>query len=127
MADLIERHQAIDLFPNDDLEWDTLNGYIAPHVARRMIVQLPSAQPEATYEQVKEYCRRRCLSIVDNGFLAKYASLEFAQPEIIKCKDCAMRYSLDTKNWRPCMNHIVPDHFSCCKAVRKTDGKNLPE
>ena len=92
MADLIERHQAIDLFPNDDLEWDTLNGYIAPHVARRMIVQLPTAQPE-----------------------------------IIRCKDCAMRYSLDTKNWRPCMNHIVPDHFSCCKAVRKTDGKNLPE
>lgn len=123
MADLIERHQAIDLFPNDDLEWDTLNGYIAPHVARRMIVQLPSAQPEATYEQVKEYCRRRCLSIVDNGFLAKYASLEFAQPEIIKCKDCA--YTHDTGGAvRYCEKHnrYQWDDYFCGDAKRSGNG-----
>ena len=123
MADLIERHQAIDLFPNDDLEWDTLNGYIAPHVARRMIEQLPSAQPEATYEQVKEYCRRRCLSIVDNGFLAKYASLEFAQPEIIKCKDCA--YTHDTGGAvRYCEKHnrYQWDDYFCGDAKRSGNG-----
>ena len=46
MNDLIGRHAAIDLFPNDALEWDTNCGYIAPHFARRMIEELPSAQPE---------------------------------------------------------------------------------
>jgi hypothetical protein len=44
--DLISRAAAIDLFPNDVLEWDTLDGYIAPHVARRLIEDLPSAQQE---------------------------------------------------------------------------------
>ena len=123
MADLIERHQAIDLFPNDDLEWDTLNGYIAPHVARRMIVQLPSAQPEATYEQVKEYCRKRCLSIVASELLAKYASLEFAQPEIIKCKDCA--YTHDTGGAvRYCEKHnrYQWDDYFCGDAKRSGNG-----
>jgi hypothetical protein len=42
--DLISRQAAIDLFPNDALEWDTIGGYIAPHFARRMIEELPSAQ-----------------------------------------------------------------------------------
>ena len=46
MNDLIGRQAAIDLFPNDALEWDTYRGYIAPHLARRMIEELPSAQPE---------------------------------------------------------------------------------
>jgi len=45
-SDTISRQQAIDLFPNDVLEWDTLNGYIAPHAARRLIEQLPTIQPE---------------------------------------------------------------------------------
>ena len=46
MDDTISRQAAIDLFPNDDLEWDTYGGYIAPHLARQMICELPSAQPE---------------------------------------------------------------------------------
>ena len=45
-SDTISRQEAIDLFPNDALEWDTKGGYIAPHLARRMIEELPSAQPE---------------------------------------------------------------------------------
>ena len=45
MNDLIGRQATIDLFPNDTLEWDTYFGYIAPHFARRMIEELPSAQP----------------------------------------------------------------------------------
>ena len=45
-TDTISRQAAIDLFPNDALEWDTKGGYIAPHLARRMIEELPSAQPE---------------------------------------------------------------------------------
>ena len=45
-GELISRKAAIDLFPNDDLEWDTNGGYIAPHMARQMICELPSAQPQ---------------------------------------------------------------------------------
>ena len=45
-CDLIDRRSAIDLFPNDDLESDTKGAYIAPHLARQMICELPSAQPE---------------------------------------------------------------------------------
>lgn len=44
MGDLISRQAAIDLFPNDALEWDTKGGYVAPHIVRRMIEELPSAQ-----------------------------------------------------------------------------------
>ena len=46
MDDSISRQAAIDLFPNDALEWDTKGGYIAPHLVRRMIKELPPAQPE---------------------------------------------------------------------------------
>lgn len=52
--DLISRQAAIDLFPNDVLEWDTNFGYIAPHFARRMIEELPSAQSET--EGLFEWC-----------------------------------------------------------------------
>ena len=45
-VDTISRQVAIDLFPDDALEWDTKGGYIAPHLARRMICELPSAQPD---------------------------------------------------------------------------------
>lgn len=48
-VDTISRQAAIDLFPDDALEWDTKGGYIAPHLARRMICELPSAQPEKLY------------------------------------------------------------------------------
>ena len=44
--DCISRQMAIDLFPDDDLEYDTKGGYVAPHLARRMICELPFAQPE---------------------------------------------------------------------------------
>ena len=51
--DLISRQAAIDLFPNDVLEWDTFDGYIAPHEARRLIEYLPSAQPDG-YVKIPE-------------------------------------------------------------------------
>lgn len=44
--DLIDRQAAIDLFPNDALEWDTNDGYVAPHLVRRMIKELPAIKPE---------------------------------------------------------------------------------
>ena len=43
--DAISRRAVIDLFPDDDLEYDTKGGYIAPHLARQMICELPFVQP----------------------------------------------------------------------------------
>lgn len=74
MNDLIDRQAAIDLFPNDAIEWDTNCGYIAPHFARRMIEELPSAQPEIIrckdctyYRGDHEYCVNDMFAI-ENGF-----------------------------------------------------------
>ena len=43
-----------------------------------------SAQSEPTYEQIQEYCHKRCLSIVDNALLNKYAQ---AEPHWIPCSE----------------------------------------
>ena len=71
MSDLIDRQAAIDLFPNDALEWDTKGGYIAPHLARRMIEELPSAQPEQRWIPIKNRLPAvrccRCLITRDDG------------------------------------------------------------
>lgn len=37
---------------------------------------MPSAQSEVTEEEVKEYCHKRCLSIIDSALLKKYASAQ---------------------------------------------------
>ncbi len=42
----------------------------------KRLKSLPSIQPEPTLEQIKEYCHKRCLSIVDNALLCKYAQAE---------------------------------------------------
>ena len=82
MNDLISRQAVIDLFPNDALEWDTYWGYIAPHFARRMIEELPSAQPE-----------------------------------IIRCKDCAKR----TFTKCPMAIGRQSDYDFCSRAERKDE------
>ena len=55
MKDTIYRKDAIDLFPNDALEWDTKDGYIAPHLARRMIEELPLAQPKSRHDDIADF------------------------------------------------------------------------
>ena len=67
-CDLIDRRSAIDLFPNDDLESDTKGAYIAPHLARQMICELPSAQPEQ-YEIGYYECVNVMLKMWNNNVL----------------------------------------------------------
>ena len=55
-VDTISRKAAVDLFPDDDLECDTKGGYIAPHLARRMICELPSAQPHTNSWYINSWC-----------------------------------------------------------------------
>ena len=60
--DSISRQAAIDLFPNDTLEWDTFDGYIAPHEVRRLIKELPSTQKTGKWVHLggDEWCCSAC-------------------------------------------------------------------
>ena len=44
--DYISRQAALNLFPDDNLYWDTNEGYFAPHYARTLLRNLPSVQPK---------------------------------------------------------------------------------
>ena len=49
--------------------------------------EMPSVHPEVTWEQIVEYCHKRCLAIVDAALLHEYAQAEI-RPKIIRCRDC---------------------------------------
>ena len=60
--DCISRRAVIDLFPDDDLEYDTKGGYIAPHLARRMICELPFVHPDHVADVSKKVDVDDCIS-----------------------------------------------------------------
>lgn len=65
MSDLIERQTAMDaLIEQDPSGLDSV---------LNIIRGLPDARPEVTEEDVIEYCRKRCLCIVDSALFKKYA------------------------------------------------------
>ena len=116
VGDMISRQAAIDAIANCTNCGDekTLRAYVQKHnldngwtggvlEAIDAIEDLPSAQPEPTLEQIEEYCHKRCLSIVDNALLHKYAQAEI-QPEtakriVGKSRDgMTMWYQCDTCN-----------------------------
>ena len=59
---MISRQMAIDLFPDDDLEYDTKGGYIAPHLARQMICELPFVQLDHNADVSKNVDVDDCIS-----------------------------------------------------------------
>ena len=134
MADLIDRQAALNLFPSDALEWDTYDGYIAPHLARRMINELPSAQPDLSLKQVLEYCRSRCITAVEDEVLykrldsaytegytaaeSKYRAMWDEMPKIILCKDCKYADKYCNCSYTTWWNS--PNDF-CSKGERRTD------
>lgn len=72
---------------------------------------LPSAQSEEpSYEVIKEYCRKRCLSIVDTALLEKYAYLTVNATEVIRCKDC--------KYWDIFPTSTVTPSYHECKVLK---------
>jgi hypothetical protein len=97
MSDLISRQAAIDeLTENKEMINAVLDSLTLDYNTRRnqeqrrgqinedieTIKALPSAQPEPTLEQIEEYCHKRCLSIVDNALLHKYAQAEIINVRI---------------------------------------------
>ena len=59
---MISRQATIDLFPDDDLEYDTKGGYIAPHLARKMICELPFVQLDHNADVSKKVDVDDCIS-----------------------------------------------------------------
>jgi hypothetical protein len=131
MSDLISRQAAIDeLTENKEMINAVLDSLTLDYNTRRnqeqrrgqinedieTIKALPSAQPEPTLEQIEEYCHKRCLSIVDNALLHKYA-----QAEIIRCKDCKYQdenWRRVSVRWLPCMDVRTGSNWYCGSAER---------
>ena len=103
MDDLISRKAAIDLFPNDALEWDTMGGFVAPHLARRMIEELPSAQPEIIY------CKDCAKHNKGHGY--------YLDGTVIGIKDCCPLVEI-----RGMAQGHEFDYQYCAYAERRTDG-----
>lgn len=110
------------------------------------IRELPSVQPEVTEEAVKDYCRKRCLTVLTNECFHYLLSAQqepsqvardiatiienekdmrviaSAQPEIIRCKDCKHRF-IDGENVRfnVCelnRNKVQSDDWFCADGER---------
>ncbi len=70
-----------------DTKAEELDSSARPDVPDRNV-----GNTEITEEAVKEYCRKRCLTILTNDYFYKLTS---AQPEIVRCKDCKHRKFVD--------------------------------
>ena len=75
MSDIIDRQAVIEEIARRDTTDGTIKVYSGREVIE-ILRSLPSAQTEVTEEAVKEYCRKRCLCIVDSALLKKYASAQ---------------------------------------------------
>ena len=85
-VDLVDRQAAIDAIRTKYCPSDFMDDGVIDAFAE-IIQDLPSAQPEVTEEAVKEYCRKRCLCIVDSALLKKYASAQLDLDEW--CYSCS--------------------------------------
>lgn len=113
--DCISRQVALDALNIPDYE----NGeaYLQYVNDKRAIETLPPAQPEPNtalyadgFNDGYEQCKRD-------------AQDTFAQPDIIRCKDCRWRKDQDDATmWLPCMSTRMPNDFYCGRAERRTDA-----
>ena len=91
VSDLIDREQLRRALyeeamvkDSEDQRWDG-GCWIRYRMAERLIEEAPTVQPEITEEQVKEYCQKRCLVVLDSSL---FHQLKQGQPELIRCKEC---------------------------------------
>lgn len=45
---------------------------------------------DATYEQVLEYCRKRCLVLMDREFFEHWKLWPADMVQVVRCKDCKL-------------------------------------
>ena len=81
MSDPVERAAVIDALSWCN-EWGVMGfTFIDKDDAIRQIKTVPSTQTKPTFEQIKEYCDRRCLTIIANEFYYDLITTYSAQPE----------------------------------------------
>ena len=130
MRDLIDRQAAIDM-ANDMYQGLSIVQASYSDIGRALVKFLnlvPSAQPESTIlkaiEKIKEVGCDEIIFMPKHGMKAwdengvEYTMTPSAQPEIIRCKDCAKHeYCRTSTVWA-----IPPkDDWFCAEAERRTD------
>lgn len=58
-----------------------------------LVDEQPTVKSEPTEEQVKEYCRKRCLVVVDSGLFNEMKA-RWSAVSVVRCKDCKWRGEL---------------------------------
>lgn len=96
-GDLISRQAALNMKFSEGYNNDGVV-FVPLRDVTEWIKNLPPVQPEMTDEQFKDYCRKRCLSVVTNEFMYEVRKMvppvqpnhnaEFSKMEIVHCKDC---------------------------------------
>ena len=91
--DLISRQSTIQVLDNAAEQWNIAEPYhegmrAGYRNSARLILSLPSAEPEVTEEAVKDYCRKRGLTILTNDYFHKLTS---AQPDYTELKQEFLR------------------------------------
>lgn len=101
-SDTISRQAAIEAF-------DCING------AEEVLRSLPAVQPEITLEQIEEYCRPRCLSIITNDLLCH---LEQRQPKRTgEWIPCSQKLPGEDKHVLICLEDDPEEKYYCRMAV----------
>lgn len=129
MSDLINKQDIIGLirsmypsmpiFPSSRKKWaEKYEPFIR---VEREISNLPSVQPEVTEDEVKEYCRKRCLTVMTNDCFYKLTS---TQPEIIRCKECKYaqpngKYGCTAYHFKLYETHEMGADDFCSRAERR--------
>ena len=126
MNDLISRQSAIHAITN-------YNGVVDKSVAKRILIQMPSAQPDVPDTNVGDMISRRvAIDAVWNGMCIFYdcdvirnlKALPSAQPEIVRCKNCK-HHHYDSKGIPYCdridYGYGWKDDDFCSKAERRAD------
>lgn len=120
MDDLISRQAAIDALKRDEA---LVRAFGYQH-AIDAIQELPSAQPEITQNDIELYCKQRCLTVITNELFCEMKT-RWAQPEIVRCKDCkhnTLCFS-DVAMTNRMQTSTVYEHIDFCSyGERKTDG-----
>lgn len=69
------------------IAWLDEYDFVIWHDVMECINKVPTVDAEPTEEQVKEYCRKRCLAIVDSELFDEMQARWSAEP-VVQCKDC---------------------------------------
>lgn len=91
---LIRKEDAIKALGEEPMVWTDSDFELADRNRWEMDVEAlkklqPVPQDEMTHEQFKEYCRKRCLSVVTNEFVEEIHRMnELRQPKQTNCEYC---------------------------------------